>query len=585
MPLRLPKVRGDLQYFEQELEGEDVVVVRDPVRGTYFKYNLLQAAMLRALDGVRSLDDMIAGLAAEYEVDIPRAAAERFVAHARKMLLLDVASYAVPGARPAAKVMAALRRRGLRFEGPPPSPDGAMAATTALFTAAIRQLHLGRPAAALDYLTALLELEPDNARARELADAIQTAYLHAQSGRTSDFPTFLKLNPTPILRWLDRTIGKIAFHWIGGVLLAALVVLAVACYSITPFPETQLDAFDIALAIAVNTAYSFLHELGHALACYHYGGDVPEIGLTLFYYIRPLPYCDTSSSYLFTDRRHKLAVQLGGTVASMIVLCSIFVILAIVHPTIFFYQAMLVNLWVAVVMMFLNLVPFLKFDGYYALGDYAGVPNLRERSFKLLAAWLGARVLGLETREEPLSPGKRALFFGFAVVSLAFTAIWMYWAMFQLLAPVVEHFRGPGLIAAVLGLAYLVRGALLVPLGRLIAAVVRARRRVFTWRRSLVLAALAGAAATPWLIDGPVRVDADFVLVPRARADIRAEAAGWIDRVLVAEGDRVAAGQPVAILRDPELDRRLRGLELERAALDAELAALRQGTRPEALAL
>ena len=50
MPHRAPKVRSDLEYFEQELEGDDVVLVRDPIRSTYFRFNPLQGAMLRALD-------------------------------------------------------------------------------------------------------------------------------------------------------------------------------------------------------------------------------------------------------------------------------------------------------------------------------------------------------------------------------------------------------------------------------------------------------------------------------------------------------------------------------------------------------
>src|SRR5882724_9017034 len=115
MPLRQPKVRADLEYFDQEVEGDTVVVVRYPVRGTYFKYNPLQAAMLRSLDGVRSLDDMVAALSQEFEVEIPRAAAEKFVAHARKMMLLDVACYPVPEPRAARKVVQALRRQGFRF--------------------------------------------------------------------------------------------------------------------------------------------------------------------------------------------------------------------------------------------------------------------------------------------------------------------------------------------------------------------------------------------------------------------------------------------------------------------------------------
>ena len=54
MPSVAPKVREDLEYFDQEIDGDDVVLVMDPVRGTFYRFNPLQGAMLRALDGHRT---------------------------------------------------------------------------------------------------------------------------------------------------------------------------------------------------------------------------------------------------------------------------------------------------------------------------------------------------------------------------------------------------------------------------------------------------------------------------------------------------------------------------------------------------
>ena len=52
MASAVPKTR-DLEYFDKVIEGEEVVVVHDPVRNTWYRFNLLQAAMLRAFDGKR----------------------------------------------------------------------------------------------------------------------------------------------------------------------------------------------------------------------------------------------------------------------------------------------------------------------------------------------------------------------------------------------------------------------------------------------------------------------------------------------------------------------------------------------------
>lgn len=591
MPLRRPKVRGDLEYYDQELEGDEVVVIRDPVRGTYLKYNPLQAAMLRSLDGIRSLDEMVAALSEQFEVEIPRVAAERFVAHARKMMLLEVGCYGPMDDGPARRVVRALRRQGFRFDAVVRDEpwQAAISAETGLLAAAMCHLQAGRPTEAVDYLHAVLELRPDNDRARQLLTAIQTAYIQALSGSTSDFPTFLRFNPTRLLSVLDRTIGRLVFHRLALLPLIALVALAVYCYAITPYAELDVGTVDIVLAVVLTTAHGFLHEIGHALACHHYGGPVPEIGMTLFYYLRPLPYCDTSSSYLFKERKHKVAVQLAGTVVSLVFLCTLFVVLAMIHPGLFIYQAGLLILWISVIMMLLNLVPFVKFDGYYALCDYWGVPNLRERSMKLLKGWLGTHLLGLpatnEAASEALPPTKRRLFFGFALLSTLFTAAWIYWAMFRLLAPIVERFRGVGLVVTLVGLGYLLRGPLFQPVGRLLRLVVRERRRVFTLRRSCVLLGVAVALVVPWMIQIPIWVDADFVLVPAQRVDVRSQTAGRIERILVREGDAVQAGQPLATLRNDDLELEYQVVAAMIEELDARLAELRRGPRREEVQL
>ncbi|MEX0788034.1 MAG: PqqD family protein [Anaerolineales bacterium] len=188
VPLRLPKARSDLEYFDQEIEGEEVVVVRDPVRGTYHKYNPLQAAMLRKLDGRRTLDELVASLSEEFEVEIPRQAAERFVAHARERLLLDVASFNVSDARAQKAVLKALKREGFEFRGTGSSADKELPARivsgeAVLFMGGIRHLQAGQPARALDYFSAVLEINPNNTRAKTLVDCIQSAYVKALSGR------------------------------------------------------------------------------------------------------------------------------------------------------------------------------------------------------------------------------------------------------------------------------------------------------------------------------------------------------------------------------------------------------------------
>ncbi len=556
MPSALPKARSDLEYFEQQIEGEDVVIVRDPLRNQYFKYNPLQAAMLRSLDGVRTVQQMINSLSLEYDIEIPRASADRFIARARDLLLLEVSS-SESDAETDAEVMRVLARKGLRLRelAGPDVVDRIHSAEAALFVAGLRQLQAGRPAAAADYFEALLEHRKDHKQAQKLLADIQAAYIKVLAKpRNSDFQTHPVFDPYRLLTFLDRLFGKFLFGPLGVLLLLGLVVGAGYSYSITSYPDLHASAFGIAMVVFLVFAHDLAHELAHGWACVHYGGAVHEIGVAVIFYVSPAFYCDTSSTYLMTEKRHRLIVQAAGTIGSLFVLSVMLIALAVFSPTVFFYTPVQIALWYIVPFTVMNFIPLLKLDGYYALCDYLGVTNLRDRSIGLLKARLSRLLLGLDTIEEELPPAKQRLFLIFASAAVVFTALWLYFVTFGFLVWVVERLRGPGLVISAFFLYKLLRSLVFEPGWQLAKLCYRKRRRVFTIKRSLVLAALAASVLVPWTCQTPVRVDATFELVPEQRAIVRVQTDGFVDRVLVHEGDHVQRGQVLAKLRTPELD-------------------------------
>ncbi|HEU0037038.1 MAG TPA: PqqD family peptide modification chaperone [Kofleriaceae bacterium] len=563
-------------------------MVRDPVRGTYYKFNPLQAAMLRKLDGIRTLDEMVEVLSDEFEVEIPRQSAERFVAQARKMFLLDIASYNVSEHAAQQQVLKALKKAGFKFRGMAGDPGPAsrvVSAEAVLFMGGLRHLQAGHPAKALDYFSAVLELNPKNQRAKTLVDTIQNAYIKALSGATTDFPTFATFNPTRILKVLDPWLGKFLFHRLAPLWLIGIVLFAAYSWANTSYEDVEIGAFDIVLAYVFALCHMFLHEMGHGLACYHFGGKVPEVGFTVFYYLMPFPYCDTSSTYLFQSRTHKIIVQMAGNLVSLLVLCLLVILLSVLQSDVAFYGALYINMYIAVAALAGNLIPFMKLDGYYTLCEILAIPNLRERSFKLLKSRVGGWLFGVYGAEEDIEPRKRRLFFWFALLSFFWTVNWLYQAVFKITAPVVERFQGTGLVLSVVILGYLLRRALFRPVKNLIMFLVRERKQIFTLRRSVTMLALLAAVIAPWTIQWPVLVDADFVLVPKERREVRAEVGGVVDQILVHEGELVHRGQPLATLYNPELVLQVQVAEAEVAAADARLLQLRNGASPEEIQL
>lgn len=576
-----PKARQDLEYIEREIDGDDVVLVRDPIRGMHFRFNALQGAMLQALDGKRTAAEITAVLSERYEVEIPEAAAERFIARARDLMLLDIAAYSTTSKAACRRVHKALRKAGFWVHAPDPSPRSAEAARLA---SAFAELERDHPRAAAAHLAAILDADPGNARARQLYDLIQTAFIRAAGG-TSEFPTWILFNPSRMLTWLSRRFGGFLFSWMGVLAMLAFLCVGAHAYTKISFDRVALGPFDLLTMLGAITLSALFHESAHGLACQHYGGHVTEIGLTLMYYVQPAAYCDTSSSYTITERRHLVIIHMAGIVASLVFLSAEAMLLAVLRPSLPVYPGLALALLVTSTLVFVNLIPLLKFDGYYALCDYLKFPNLRDRSFKLARAWLSEHLLGIAVPTEELPARTRNLLIAYGIAAYAFTAWFIYLGYARLLAPVVERLRGGALVLAIALGVYVLRNATLRPVWGFARLLVRERRRIFTRRRIALWFGLATVVIGPWLVPWPVLVDDEFVISPHERAEVRAQTAGRVEEVLVKEGDRVQRGQPLATLRNAALRARIAVLEAELELASNQLDRLRHGARAEELEL
>jgi putative peptide zinc metalloprotease protein len=124
--------------------------------------------------------------------------------------------------------------------------------------------------------------------------------------------------------------------------------------------------------LGVLLANTLFHECGHAAGC-HYGGGRPgAIGVGVLIVI-PAFYTNVTDAYRL-NRRGRLRTDLGG-----IYFNAVFVIVlgAIYLPTGF--AAIPVVIVLIHLQMLQQLMPLVRMDGYYILGDLVGVPNLFEQ--------------------------------------------------------------------------------------------------------------------------------------------------------------------------------------------------------------
>ena len=102
-----------------------------------------------------------------------------------------------------------------------------------------------------------------------------------------------------------------------------------------------------------------------------------------------------------------------------------------------------------------------------------------------------------------------------------------------------------------------------------------------TWLR--VLMGLAVVVAITAIIPYPLRVTAECQLIPSERVKVRTELAGTLVEILVDEGQAVKKGAVIARLDDRALKSERLKVNADIEKIEAELATLRQGRRPEEL--
>jgi hypothetical protein len=186
-----------------------------------------------------------------------------------------------------------------------------------------------------------------------------------------------------------------------------------------------------------------VHEIAHGATLAHYGGLPGEVGTGL-YYFGPMFYVDTSDSWTL-PRRQRIWVSLSGPISTLL-LGSILVFANLIWPSqtvkmmgFFFFYWML---W--------NLIPLIETDGYYALTDIVGIPNLRNQAFSYLKSKLFGK--GSEDLDE-VAQKKHGLLAGYALLSVGFMFVLAYNTL------VILQYMGYDALAAVMRILHGTEGS------------------------------------------------------------------------------------------------------------------------------
>src|SRR3954451_13158800 len=358
--------------------------------------------------------------------------------------------------------------------------------------------------------------------------------LALEDGSTPELP---KRAPVMALRHRrplvpERAVNVIArgFAWVHTPPVLALVLLALAAFDVWLFGihgiagglrsvlYHPLLLLGVLASIVVATAF---HEVGHASAC-RYGGARPGVIGAGLYLIWPAFYCDVTDAYRL-NRPGRLRTDLGGVYFN-----GIFALGAGVAYFATGQEALLLIAFIQHTIVLQQLLPLLRFDGYYVMSALTGVPDILSRIKPIFRSLVPGR--DAEPRVEELKPWVRVVvttylvvlipLLGFLIVSTVLAAPRMAATAYDSLGLQIDRIRSaPGAPEVVLGVFQ--AGALIMPLGALALSISRsgrmAARGLIAWssgsalRRAVAVAgtaAVAAGAAYTWWPNGdyqPIR--------------------------------------------------------------------------------
>lgn len=301
------------------------------------------------------------------------------------------------------------------------------------------------------------------------------------------------------------------------------------------------------------------HEFGHAYACRHYGGHVPEMGL-YFILFTPCAYVDTTSSWGFPKKWQRFMVCMAGMYVELAIAALAMLLWSVTDPGLARSALHNVVVLASVVTIGFNINPLMRYDGYYALSDLVEIPNLRARSQAYATAVLKRATLGVPITKDWGSSQLRFWLLVFGVSGAAYKVLLVVG------------------ISTAIATKILLGGLLVggVYFGNEIVKIVR-RTLPYLWygeeakpmRTRAVLLSILLFGGLPLAVAGipiPSNVSAPAVLQGGTLEVVRAETSGFLSEVHIEPGARLVAGSAIARLEEP--DKRA-NLAMKEARLEA----------------
>jgi len=137
------------------------------------------------------------------------------------------------------------------------------------------------------------------------------------------------------------------------------------------------DPVDLLIVLGLTLVSAVFHECGHAVGC-RYGGARPGVVGVGIYLVWLSFFTNVTDSYRLS-RAGRLRTDLGGLYFNLIFILALAGIYSVTSA-----EILLLVIAITHLEMLEQLLPFVRFDGYFILSDLVGVPDLFARVAPIL---------------------------------------------------------------------------------------------------------------------------------------------------------------------------------------------------------
>ncbi len=332
--------------------------------------------------------------------------------------------------------------------------------------------------------------------------------------------------------------------------------------------ENTLSPANLILMWLVYPVIKTIHELAHGFAVKRWGGEVHELGIMLLV-LMPVPYVDASAATSFRSKYERMFVSAAGIVAELFLASVALLIWLHIQQGLvsdILFNVMLIG---GVSTLLFNGNPLLKFDGYFMLSDAVEIPGLGPRANKYFGYLIQKYIFNVRSLESPaMARGESLWFFGYGIAAF----VYKLFLMVVITLFVANQYFFVGVLLAIWMLFMQAAMPIVKWLRYLFGSPALMQRR----QRAIFITAsmIASISAFIFMVPVPLNTATEGVVWMPDKSYVRASADGFVNTVLVKQGDQVSSGDALIATSDPLVDARLKLLKAQYRELEIKHVTL-----------